>query len=88
MQADNGHAEKATTAEDRSARISTPALSEVQTALKAYYSAVEASELSQSSQATYMDMAENFVRWLKGDFNPGSRKAPYSLKRKKDTIAS
>lgn len=88
MQADDSHVEKATMAGERSARISTPALSEVQVALKTYYSALETSELSQSSQATYMDMAENFVRWLKGDFTPGSRKAPYSLKKKKDTIAS
>jgi hypothetical protein len=88
MQADDGHGEKQTTAGKPPARISTPALSELQAALKAYHSAVETSDLSQSSQATYMDMAENFVRWLKGDFNPGSRKAPYSLKRKKDTIAS
>jgi hypothetical protein len=35
-----------------------------------------------------MDMADNFVRWLNRDFDPGSRKAPYAAKRKKDTIAS
>jgi hypothetical protein len=43
-------------------QLSPSALSEVQTALKAYYDAVETSDLSQSSQATYIDMANNFVR--------------------------
>jgi hypothetical protein len=65
------------------AQLSPSALSEVQTALKAYYDAVETSDLSQSSQATYIDMANNFVRWLSGDFNPGSRKEPYRIKRTK-----
>jgi hypothetical protein len=69
-------------------RITTAALSEVQSALKAYCAAVGTSDLSQASQGIYMDMAENFVRWLKGDFNPGSRKAPYAIKQKKDMVAS
>ena len=64
-------------------QLSPSALSEVQTALKAYYDAVETSDLSQSSQATYIDMANNFVRWLSGDFNPGCRKEPYRVKRTK-----
>lgn len=64
-------------------QLSSSALSEVQTALKAYYDAVENSDLSQSSQATYIDMANNFVRWLSGDFNPGCRKEPYRIKRTK-----
>jgi hypothetical protein len=66
-----------------SARISTAALFEVQTALRSYGSAVEASDLSENSQATYMDMADNFVRWLRGDFDPGSRLAPYKARKKK-----
>jgi hypothetical protein len=49
-------------------------MSEVEDALKGYYAAVESSDLSQSSQASYIDMANNFVRWLRGDFDPGSRK--------------
>jgi hypothetical protein len=64
-------------------QLSPSALTEVQAALKAYYDAVETSELSQSSQATYIDMANNFVRWLSGDFNPGSRKEPYRIKKTK-----
>lgn len=71
--------EKKTTA---TARISTAALFEIQNALRAYYTAVETSDLSESSQATYTDMADNFVRWLKGDFDPGSRKAPYRVRKK------
>jgi hypothetical protein len=47
------------------------------------------SELSEASKGIYMDQAENFVRWLTGDFNPGSRKEPYPIKkRKKDSVAS
>jgi hypothetical protein len=70
-------------------RISAPAMSEVQAALKAYCEAVKNSDLSFSSQATYVDMVNNFVRWLKFDFEPGSRIAPYSLRKSKsDTIAS
>jgi hypothetical protein len=65
-----------------STRISTAALFEIQTALRSYCSAVEASDLSKNSQATYMDMADNFVRWLRRDFDPGSRLAPYKARKK------
>ena len=54
-------------------------MSELETAWKDYRAAVAASDLSDSSQATYIDMANNFVRWLRGDFDPGSRKAPYRV---------
>jgi hypothetical protein len=66
-----------------SARISTATLFEVQSALRSYCAAVETSDLSDHSQATYINMADNFVRWLKGDFDPGSRVAPYTRKKKK-----
>jgi len=58
------------------ARISSDALFEVEAALRSYCTDVETSELSDGSQATYMDMADNFVRWLKGEFSPGSRVSP------------
>ncbi len=45
-----------------------------------YCKVVQTSDLSPSSQITYQDMAGNFVRWLKGEFNPGSRKAPYRVR--------
>lgn len=64
------------------ARISSAALFEVQAAFRTYCTDVEVSELSDGSQATYMDMADNFVRWLKGDFSPGSRVSPYRRKKK------
>ena len=54
-------------------------MSELETAWKDYRVAVAASDLSESSQATYTDMANNFMRWLRGDFDPGSRKAPYRI---------
>jgi hypothetical protein len=77
------------TAEGKNERISTPALSEIQAALKTYWTVLETSELSEASKGIYMDMAENFVRWLTGDFTPGSRKELYPVrKRRKDTIAS
>jgi hypothetical protein len=66
-----------------SARISTATLFEVQAALRSYCPAVETSDLSEHSQATYINMADNFVRWLKGDFDPGSRLAPYKVPKKK-----
>lgn len=63
-------------------------MSEVQTAFKTYCLAVEKSELSLSSQATYVDTVNAFMRWLKYEFEPGSRIAPYSSKKKKDPMAS
>jgi hypothetical protein len=66
-----------------SARISTATLFEVQTALRSYCAAVETSDLRAHSQATYINGADNFVRWLKGDFDPGSRVAPYRPRKKK-----
>jgi hypothetical protein len=62
-------------------RISEPAMSELEPAFKAYCLAVEKSELSQSSQATYVDTVNAFMRWLRYDFEPGSRLSPYSRKK-------
>ncbi len=62
-------------------------MSEIETAFKEYFSAVEKSDLSLSSQCTYVDHVRNFLRWLKYEFEPGSRVAPYSLRlRKKDPV--
>jgi hypothetical protein len=60
-------------------RISVTAMAEIEAAWQDYRAAVEASDLSQSSQATYIDMANQFIRWLRGSFDPGSRKAPYRI---------
>ena len=54
-------------------RISPSALFEIEVALRGYYNTVEASGLSFSSQSQYIDMADRFVRWLRGNFEPGSR---------------
>jgi hypothetical protein len=70
-------------------RISPSAISEIETAFKTYCDAVGKSDLALSSQSTYVDMANNFLRWLRYEFEPGSRTVPYSSpKRKKDPIAS
>jgi hypothetical protein len=58
-------------------RVSPASMSEVEDALKEYRASVESSDLSPSSKSTYIDMADNFVRWLSGEFVPGSRKAAY-----------
>ena len=65
-----------------SARISTATLFEVQSALRAYCAAVGTSALSEHSQAIYINGADNFVRWLKGDFVPGSQAAAYKVRKK------
>jgi hypothetical protein len=67
----------------RSTRVSASALFEVEVALGAYYTALEASDLTPSSQGTYMKQAENFVQWLKCEFDPGCRVAPYRAKKVK-----
>lgn len=57
------------------ARITTPALFEIETALRSYCEAVLNSDLAECSKGHYINNADNFVRWLKGDFDPGSRVA-------------
>ena len=59
--------------------ISPAAMAELEAALEDYCAVVLASALSEKSQADYIDRANNFVRWLRGDFNPGSRKASYRI---------
>jgi hypothetical protein len=71
----------------RSTRVSPSALFEVEVALGEYYSALEASDLTTSSQGTYMKQAENFVQWLKCEFDPGCRVAPYKAKKVKKNVA-
>jgi hypothetical protein len=66
----------------RAMRISPSALAEVESAFKLYCRAVEESDLTLSSQSTYEDHVRAFIRWLKNDFEPGSRIAPYSPKKK------
>jgi hypothetical protein len=55
-------------------RISVTAMAEIEAAWLDNRAAVEASDLSQSSQATYIDMANQFIRWLRASFDSGSRR--------------
>jgi hypothetical protein len=64
-------------------------MSELRDAVKAYADAVQASDLTMSSQAVYVDHVNAFMRWLQYDFEPGSRKMPYARKKDKpNAIAS
>ena len=64
-------------------RMSAAAMAELEAAWQEYRAVIEASDLTDSSQATYVDAAHRFVRWLRSDFDPGSRKAPYRIDRPK-----
>lgn len=52
-------------------QISTEALREVETALRRYETEVRQSGVAMNTANTYLLHANNFVRWLKGDFTPG-----------------
>lgn len=53
-------------------KISADALHEVEAALKVYADEVFATDLAGLTKDTYTTHSRNFVRWLKGAFNPGS----------------
>lgn len=53
--------------------ISPAALAEVRAALERYESEVRPTALTAASQPTYLLHASNFVRWLRGDLDPGER---------------
>jgi hypothetical protein len=63
---------RAMTAE-RATRISPAAMTEVLSALDDYWAAIESSDLKERSKGIYMSMADNFVRWMRSEFVPGSR---------------
>jgi hypothetical protein len=52
-------------------QISSEALREVETALQRYEAEVRQSGVAKTTEHTYFLHANNFVRWLKGDFTPG-----------------
>jgi hypothetical protein len=54
-------------------------MSEIETAFKEYRSKVENCGLRYTTQATYTDRAYNFLRWLKYEFEPGSKKKKYPI---------
>jgi len=45
-------------------------MAEIDPAFKAYCSVVEKSDFALSSQSTYHDMTNNFLRWLRYEFEP------------------
>lgn len=48
-------------------------LEEVKAALGEYEKEVESTSLARKTKDTYLRHAQTFVRWLEGDFEPGSR---------------
>ncbi len=57
--------------------VSASTLSEIDSALKEYSKLVLASDFSAASQAIYIDHANNFVRWLKGELFLGPVLIPF-----------
>jgi hypothetical protein len=55
-------------------RVSPQALAEIEAALRDYSREVIEAGLSEMATNLYIDKADYFVRWLKGDFAPGMRK--------------
>lgn len=61
-------------APSRERQVSASAVAEVRDALQRYRAQVEAASIADNTKKTYLDHAERFVRWLDGDFLPGSRR--------------
>ena len=53
-------------------RLDPTCQSKVRNALERYREEVEGASLASDTKRTYMRHAETFVRWLEGDFEPGS----------------
>lgn len=70
----SGHRERDRFTTTGTARISPAALTEVRRALGEYEHTVGAAPLTGSTKATYLVHARNFVRWIEGSFEPGSRR--------------
>ena len=66
--------------------LSPATLAEIESALQEYCNIVLTSDLSAASQAIYIDQADNFVRWLKGEFVPGAHANPFPAKRTRSSI--
>ncbi len=52
-------------------KVSTRAYACVEKALRQYVAEVNASRLAPSTKETYINGADQFVRWLRDDFTPG-----------------
>ncbi len=55
-------------------KISREALREIEASFKTYEREVCNAPLAPSTKSTYLLHSQNFVRWLSGDFVPGSTK--------------
>lgn len=51
--------------------VNAEVLAIIQKAVEQYCQVVQESELSEESKKTYIEHPNNFVRWLKGEFEPG-----------------
>jgi hypothetical protein len=58
--------------EAKSPKVMPAVIFGAESALSAYRFEIESSDLSASSKETYLLHAEQFVRWMKGEFKPGS----------------
>ena len=54
-------------------RVSQKALEEIEEALRLYEREVQAKDMTTSTKKTYLLHSTNFVRWRKGEFEPGAR---------------
>jgi hypothetical protein len=54
-------------------KVSANTLREVEEALDRYRKEVVAAKLARATEKTYLLHSENFVRWLKDEFEPGAR---------------
>ena len=52
-------------------KINAEALKAVKGAFSKYEDEINGTNLSSNSKRTYIDRANNFVRWLEDDFEPG-----------------
>ena len=52
--------------------VSQGTMGEIERALNRYVEKVDSTNLTDNSKWTYIEHATNFVRWLRGDFEPGS----------------
>ena len=53
-------------------KVSSVSLREIREALARYRLEVETTQMTSATKRTYLLHAENFVRWLADDFNPGA----------------
>lgn len=55
-------------------KLSAFSMKEVEAALEKYHAVVHAAKMAKTTEKTYLLHADNFVRWLKGEFEPGKNK--------------